>query len=70
MLSFTHFTHVEAFNWRRVFNGKEINGEVVLFDKILLNVFSDFISRRTKIFTHSGFPLKTGDMKRKLTLLN
>ena len=48
---------------------KRINAEVVLFDKTLLNVFNDFISRRTKIFTKSGFPLRTGDTIRKLVNL-
>ena len=41
---------IKSFNWGNAFNGKNINYEVELFNKDLINIFSNFIPNKIKTF--------------------
>ena len=50
------------------FDGKDINSQVKLFDKTLINVFVNFIINDIKTFAVCNPPWMTDDIKNKLTL--
>ena len=47
---------IQSFNWEKAVDGKDIHAPVALFNKTLLNIFSNFIPNRTKTFTGSDPP--------------
>ena len=61
-LAIKYFTLVNAFN------GKDINSEVELFDKILMHFFSNFMTNKIKIFRDSNPPWMNDNIKNKVKL--
>ena len=59
---------IESFNWENTFDGKGIHAQVALFSETILNIFSNFISNRTKPFIGSDPPWMTDDIKNKIKL--
>ena len=60
---------IESFNWENAFDGKHIHVQIALFNETLLNIFSNFISNRRKLFTDSDPPWMTEDkIKLKIKL--
>ena len=47
---------IKSFNWEKVFNGKYINSQVDLFNKTLMNLFSNFIPNTIQTSRDSGPP--------------
>ena len=59
---------IKYFSWKNVFNGKDINSQMELFNETLMNIFSKFIPNKIKTFRGSGSPWMNDDIKNKIKL--
>ena len=57
---------IKCSNWENACNGKDINSQVELFHETLMNIFSNFIPNKIKIFRDSDPPWKHDEIKVKL----
>ena len=48
------------------FDSKNIHAQIALFNETLLNIFSNFITKRTKTFIDSDPPWMTENIKNKV----
>ena len=58
---------IKSFNWENAFDGKDINSQMQLFNKILMNIFSNFIFNKIKTFRDSDLKM-SNDIKNKFKL--
>ena len=59
---------IKSFNLENAFNGKGITSQVELFNKSLMNIFSNFIPNKIKTFRDSDSPWMNDDIKSKIKL--
>ena len=57
--------NVEAVK-ENAFDSKDIHAQIALFNETLLNIFSNFITKRTKTFIDSDPPWMTENIKNKV----
>ena len=57
---------IKSFDYEKAFSGKDIYSQVELFNATLMNVSSNFIPNKIKIFGDGDLPCMNDDIKNKV----
>ena len=61
---------IKSFNRKNIFNHKDINSQMKIFNKTIMNIFSNFIPNKMKAIRDSNPPWMNDDIKSKVKLKN
>ena len=61
---------IKSFNWKNIFNHKDINSQMEIFNKSIMNIFSNFIPNKMKAIRDSNPSWMNDNIKSKFKLKN